>query len=254
MIRINKNSIIYHALYPEGENRIIADDDITSCLSEEVRIGKNVTFERIFDLIVLNKDIFNVIFQQGTLGNYKIEVYLDEYNQEDNDDDPDSITYLEAYWGTEYFEYEQEKDVTIYPSFHGIKEGFTDEYQKEPCDMNIGICNQIQNLKKYKMRMNNHVRFNGYNKEEKDVKKRYPLLMEGETTMTLFDFIRGILFEISFYGAPSQRDKFFKSLDKQSEDIKSGKAKLYEWKGEKEDGMPNFVEVPNPYKKDKEDL
>ena len=253
MIRINKNSIIYHALYPDGKNRIIDDDDITSCLSEEVRIGKNVTFERIFDLIVLNKEIFNVIFQQGTLGNYKIDVYLDEYNQDDDDKEPDSITYLEACWGCDYWSFDNDKEVSIYPSFHGIREGYTDKYQKEPCDMNIGICGQIQNLKKYKMRMNNHVIFNDWDKEEEDLKKRYPILMEGEKTMTLFDFIRGILFEISFYGAPSQREKFFKSLDEQVKEIESGKAKLYEWEGFKEDGMPNFVEVPNLNKKDSDE-
>ena len=103
------------------------------------------------------------------------------------------------------------------------------------------------------MTINNYVVYNDYIKKEKYLNKKYPLLMEGEKTMTLFDFIRGILFEISFYGAPSQRDKFFKELDDQVKEIESGEAKLYEWKGEDEEGMPNFVEVPNPYKKKKDE-
>lgn len=253
MIRINKNSIIYHPLHPEGKNRMVDDDNIASYLADEVRISKNVTFERIFDLIVLNKELFNVIFAQGALGHYTIEMFLDEYNQDDNDDDPDSITYLESYWGTEYFQYNDEKDVTIYPSFHGIRVGYTDEYQKEPCNMNIGISGQIQNLKKYPMRINNYVIFNDYVKKEKDMKKKYPLIMEGNTPMILFDFIRGILFEISFYGAPKQRDKFFDELNEQVKEIKTGKAKLYELDMDIDDDELNFKEVPNPHKKDKSD-
>ena len=242
MIRITKNSIIYHALHPDGENRFIADDDIATCLSDEVRIGKNVTFERIFDLIITNKEIFNIIFAQGTLGNYKIDVYLDEYNQDDNDDDPDSITYLEVYWGTDYWNFDGEKEVSLYPSFHGIRKGYTDEFQKEPCDMNIGICNQIQNLKKYKMTINNYVVYNDYIKKEKDLNKKYPLLMEGEKTMTLFDFIRGILFEISFYGTPKKRDEFFDEMAETVKRIDAGEEDLYEMKKNKK-GKIKFKKI-----------
>lgn len=46
---------------------------------------------------------------------------------------------------------------------------------------------------------------------------------------SLFDLIQSFIYEISFYGTPDQRDCKGEELNKQVEEIKSGKAELTEW-------------------------
>lgn len=243
MIRITKNSIVYHPI-GEREPHFVDDSDLPLYLSDVVKIGKNVTFERIFDLIVLHKDLFNGIFNFGCLHGYEVDMYLEEYNKdiEPNGD----ITYMECYWGCDYWNFnEDDKEVSMYPAFHGKKENYTDKYQTEPCDMNIGVSGHIGEYKKLPFKINE----NAYFGEVKDGK--YQAIMEGNCEMTLFDMIRGILHEISFYGTPQQYDEKMDELAETVERIKSGEEKMYELKGwDEETKEPNFVEVPNPYKKD----
>ena len=59
-------------------------------LSDEVRLDKTVTFETLFKLIMAHADLFNIIYAQGTLGNYTIEQYSEEFFKFDDDEDPDS--------------------------------------------------------------------------------------------------------------------------------------------------------------------
>lgn len=248
MIRINKNNLVFHPHYYESKPVFVEDIDLPRYLSDEVKIGKNVTFERIFDLFILHKDLFNLIFEKGTLYGYKIENYLDDYNKPD-EGKPDSMTYLEIHWGTDFWDFEGEKEIALYPDFHGIKENYTDENQKEPCTMPMGLdFTPICELKKYKVRLSDNAEFRGFKPEEED---KFPILLDGKKKFTLFDVITAIFHEISFYGTPENRQEQRDKLDDTVKRIESGEEKLYEWKGFKEDGSPNFIEVENPHKKDK---
>lgn len=54
--------------------------------------------------------------------------------------------------------------------------------------------------------------------ERKISQKKYSF---GEMEMSLFQFLFGIFYELSFYGPPKERKEFFDALDKQIENIKN---------------------------------
>ena len=241
----------------DSKPRFVEEDELPMFLSDEVRLDKTVTFETLFKLIMIHADLFNLIYAQGTLGNYTIEQYSEEFFKFDDDEDPDSIDYLEAYWHSEYWNFDGEKELGCYPSFHGIKENYTDKNQKEPCRMNIGLdFTGINQLRKYKVKLNTHVQYNDWIKKGKTVEERYPLLVEGKHEFNLFELFQAILHEISFYGTPENRDAKRDELDATVERIESGEEKLYQLLTDENDefilddeGKPKFKEVENKNKK-----
>jgi len=210
MIRINKNYCVYHSYRMDEKPRIVEDRNLMRYLSDEVRLDKTVTFERLFNLMLEHKDIINLIYAQKTLGNYKIEWYTEEFDKEDEDDD-DPLDYLEVYWNSEYSKFEDndlEDELSCYPSFHGVKLNYTDELQTEPFDMPFGIgFTPINQLKKYKVRIDTNVSYHDRIADTQDAKDRYPLLVKGKRDFSLFDLFEGILYEITYFGLPKDRNK-----------------------------------------------
>jgi len=237
MIIIKKNKITFDPQSRHREKEDVYDHDLPQYLCETVKIGKGVTFERIFDLIILHKDLFNQIFNNGCLHGHKIEMYLESYNKDV--ETTSEMTYMESCWGTDYWDLGKKKDreVYLYPSFHGIKEGYTDQYSTEPFDCPMGITSDISGYKNLPFKTNEYVIF----QEHKDGK--FKTKLDGKHEMDLFSMIKGILFEITFYGTPKNSEEFFDKMAKQVEDIKSGKADLYELKGKKKNGMPKFKKI-----------
>jgi len=241
MIRIGEKSLYYHPIYADAKPRFVEEDELPMFLSDTVKLDKTVTFERVFKLIIMHNELFNMIFKVGCLGGYKIDQYIDEFMKFDDDKDPDSMDYLEVYWHSEYWNFDY-KELSCYPAFHGIKENYTDEHQKEPCRMNMGLdFTSINNLRKYKIKLNENVRYHDYIKKAETIEEKYPLLVEGNTEFRLFDLIQAILNDISFYGSPEQRDAKAKELDETVKRIESGEEKTYEMKIE--DGKFNFYDT-----------
>jgi hypothetical protein len=247
MIIIKKNKIVFDPHSSKREKKDVGEKDLPKFLTETVKIGKGVTFKRIFDLIILHKDLFNVLFDSGCLHGHKIEMYLGEYDKEV--EATKDITYLEVYWGTDYWNLSGEKELYLYPSFHGIKKNYTDENTSEPFDCPIGITSNINGLKNLPFNVNEHASF----QEIKNGKLKKKL--EGKCEMNLFDMIRGILFEISYYGTPENCGEFFEDMAKTVERIKSGEEDMYELKGKKKNGMPKFKKIKKKKNsEEKEDL
>jgi hypothetical protein len=243
MIRITKNSIVEYPFHNTKEARFIDVDDLPQFLADEVVIGKNVTFGRIFELIIANKDIFNVIFNKGCLYGYRIDQFIDEFNKEDDDKDANNVDWIEVCWGVDYMDgfMDSEKELTIYPDFHGIKQNYVDKFigDGKPCDMGIAVeFTPINQLKKYPFKLDKKVEIRGY---DKDAENKFPILLEATKDFTLFDMIKGILHEITFMGAPEQRDEQRSKLDATVERIEKGEEKLYEMKIE--DDKINFYDV-----------
>ena len=85
MIRIEKDKIL-NENYGDGEKEI-SNTDLAFHLNSPIEFGEGVTLERLFNIIIENKDLFNIIFS-GHMGGYAIDYYINEFSKdadEDND-------------------------------------------------------------------------------------------------------------------------------------------------------------------------
>lgn len=229
MIRIEPDKIIYEN--HRGEKEEINIIDLPFYLSEAIEIADDVTFKRIFEIVIMNRTIFDIIFA-GSTGRYPLHYYIDEFVKDDNDDDPDSITYLVVEHAAEVWDFDDITEVSHYHSFHGIREQYTDEFQKEPCDMGISLMmSPIHNLKKYKIRVNNKVKYTKHDTKAKKI----VTLVEGDQTINVFEFYSAILHEISWFGTPEERDEKSNELKETSEALERGEIETYEMKWDEDD-------------------
>lgn len=239
MIRINKNYIVYHSHSMDEKSRFIDVDQLPMYLTEEVLLDKTVTFESIFNLLIKHGKLFNHIFF-STMGGHTIDMFIDDFMKNDDDKDSESIDYLELYWHSEYWNFDDsEKELSCYPSFHGVCENYTDDNFKDQGKMNISILgSNLNSLKKCKVKINPKIQYHDFIIDKKNVKERFPLIIEGNRNFRFVDLIQAILVEISFFGTPKERDEKMKELNDTSHRIQRGEEKLY--KMEFEDGKINL--------------
>lgn len=232
MIKIGEDYIkrIHHT----DEEITINPAELPMYLGDSVELDENVSFKRVFDLIISNKEIFDVVFGVAK-GFFPIDLYVNEYNKDDDDSESGDIDYLEVHHVYDYWDYEKDVKIEPYTSFHGICENYTDEFQKEPCRMGIGISfTPINQLKKYRIKINNE--FIIQNFDTKQSPPQLLTLVKGVTSMKLYDFIAAILHEITWHGAPQERDEVVEDLQETSRRIKSGEEELFQWIIDEETG------------------
>lgn len=251
MIRINKDNIEFNRENFEDikngwEEKIEAT--ITYYLYDKVILGDDVTFERIFDLIIQHKDILNHVLGWGAMHGHRIDMFIDEYNKPYKEED--DLNYLEIYWACDYFEWDnpktkkKEKDVTLYSSIHGMGKS------PEEIPYSIGFM-KINKLKKLKVKLNSEVKWHKFIESGISLsnEKRYPVLMEGNLDMKLIDLFAGILYEMTFYGGPKNRQKVADDLQATSDRIDRGEEDLYEIDSWDDDG-PNFRKLTEEEKQE----
>lgn len=196
MIRIEKDKILYTDL--SNEQHEIYPAEIPAHLGDVVELGELVTFARVFDLIVDNKELFNTIFATE-LGNYKIEQYLEEYNQ--------AAAFTHDHYDLEVHPVCQVHDDPDYPafeyylSFHGVGILEGDTKAEEPYPIGLSFTS-LHELKHKYIRINTAVQIYTYSEESSIGQSA---VYEGE--IKLFDFFGAILNEISFFGDPDDRDE-----------------------------------------------
>ena len=221
MLRIGKNEI-KHSFeeYTKEENWDTIDEkDIAMYLASPIKIDEGVSFGRIFELCILHKDLFNVIFYAQLRG-FKIEMWEEEFNLDPDEKDGD-ITYLEVYrilniWGGKI---SGEIWFDNYLSFHGIAENYVSKHSdgKEPYDQSFAVeFTPLNNLKEIEIRANEMFQITD---SSGDKVGSEDVIVDEKEPLTLFDFLGTILYEISFSGAPEQRDKKIDELNKRIENI-----------------------------------
>jgi hypothetical protein len=226
MISINEKSITF-SNYGEKPKKI-SEDNLPYYLYDIVKIGKNVTFERIFDLIIKHKNLFNVIFGWGAMHGHEIDSFIEEYNKESTSTDLD---YLEVFFSTDYWDFKDKKskkEIEFYSGLHGIKK---DEEFVYAIDFR-----PLNEIKKLPIKIKKNISFYDWVKVNEPKK-----LLEGEIEMKLFDFIGAILYEITWNGTPENRDERFDDLKERTDKIERGEEKFYELKTE--NGKLEFREL-----------
>lgn len=258
MIKLTKNKIIH--ISDEGIETEVKR--ITPFLTHRVSLSNDFTLLDFFKLIHSEQDIINIIFESH-LGHHDVQLYINDcFKQCPLDDKDKDLLYLELSWCAECFnsyEYRKERidsikekrpedidifdesllkgedsedieddvtEVEIYTDFHGWGNVGTDPTEKFIPDYGpLAIeYTPIYQIKHLPIHLNEV--FVCYN-----LNKPGSIIVEGRKTFTIYDFIGGILDELSFCGTPERRSDISEHLDQMSEDLK----RLFDKKNEDKD-------------------
>ena len=176
---------------------VIDDGDILSHLTDTIQLGESFKFERVFDIISANIELFEIVFY-SSLGGYPLLPYLKEI--ENSQDEKSEIDILEIHWSGDKFE----DELSIFPDFHGIKNGEDISYALDFTSLN--------NIKHLVVKLNPNVSIIDMEKKK--------LKFLGNQSFSVFDFFHAILNEISFHGLPSERNERSKELTETFAELK----------------------------------
>jgi hypothetical protein len=160
-------------------------------------IEEGVTFDKLFNLILAESEIIDIIFHETTNG-ISITNFIDEWNVPFTNKNLLGIEYLRLRKTLEYLEMEKNKGfVDIRIDFDGV--GGNMDYSLEFMS--------LSEMKKLQIVVDNdlHVKEHLQNKSGE-------IFIGGHCILTLFDIIGTILYEITFYGPPKQRDNTKQTL------------------------------------------
>jgi len=196
---------------------IVPDDEIVEFFSEEVELGESVTFERLFDIIIENKEKFNEIYH-SCLG-CSLSPFINEIN--DIPTEKSELNYLEVFWQSD----KSDNDITITSNLHGmgIETSNDGPYKKGDSIAYAVDFTSLNNLKYLHIRLNKNVIIMNYDKTDED---NYEIEL-GNKEFTIFDLFYAIFYEISWHGDPTRREnrlsELEESLEISEEDMKEGR-------------------------------
>ena len=195
MLIVQPNSIFKESSSLKRED--IKPEEIVLFLNEEVQL-QDVTFERIFDLILRNHSFFDIVFYRA-LGGYSVKDFeLDFLKDRSADDEYNEIQHLELKWAVDLHEHDGQTDLSFLIDFSGV--GDEDD---------LGYSLALTPINEYKhlvLRINSDVEF--YDKST-----GVEPILKAKRNMTLYDVIRALLYEITFYGSPNNRSIVLQELD-----------------------------------------
>ena len=227
MIKIGKHKITLERDMTDVVD--IAISDLPKYIGEPLEIEDGVTFKRVFDLLISNRNIFNIIFHSFTRG-FNIDLYLEDYLKESKEpkEPTSNIEYCEVYRIYEHMIFDDgEVDHEYYYGFHGVG---------KPTEN--GIINysfsftSLSEIKYLPIKTNNLLDIiidTGVNilDENVSIDDKYKSIHKAQIPITLFNFIGAILFEITFLGTPKNKDEKLNNLNDTTERIKSGKEETF---------------------------
>lgn len=170
-------------------------DTIKYYLDCPFNIEDGATFESLFNQIIAESDIIDVIFKE-TMGGVSIKSFMDEWEKPFISSNTLDIEHLRLRKTLEYLEMDSNKGyVDIRIDFDGVGKNNGMDYSLEFMS--------LPEMKKYPIILDTklHVKESLHKKGGEDS------YISGDCTMTLFEVIGTLLYEITFYGVPQERDK-----------------------------------------------
>jgi len=202
MIKLMKKKIIRtNGFKPNEENYKEEEvDSLQPFLNEAVELSDDFTLGDLFYFIEKEAGFFNLVFA-SQLGHFPLDVFLKEYKkpipkkEEDEEIDYLKVSSCAELWGW--------GDIDIYSDFSGVNES-------EGISLAVEFT-PLNKLKQYPLRLNETFKIFGDDQEQ---------ILEGKKYFTVYEIIGCILNEISFCGAPEQRDKFFNKILDDTEEMR----------------------------------
>jgi len=218
MITITKDKI-YRSNFslkktkPDSESvKEIEIRDIIFFMGEDVELGEDVTFERIFDIIIFHKEFFNILFN-SEMGGLKIDDFLEDYEQE-FDLIPHQDYVLTIFWSGIVYEIDQEIEYYDFSAFEAFGKIDTridgDEYP---------ISVAFTSLSEFKSRlviMDNTFEIQNDESYDNELEASFKAHYR---PLSLTDVVSAILREITHYGKPEDRESSRREAEKKSIEI-----------------------------------
>lgn len=212
----NKIQIIeYNPTLKKKTTTDLLPKDLERYYDCNVRFDKSLTVEGFMTAL---KPFFTKIdkqFYSYTRG-FKLIHYFNQMRKPaEKEENPEfNILYAEFYWHAELW---SKSNFNFYASIHGITDDKNTRF-----GFNLS---PINDWKHYCLKINPGFKCLHLKGKQKDGK--IPTLFDTTREFTLHEIIRCFFYELTFHGYTEQLIERRESVDKQIEDIKSGKAKTY---------------------------
>ncbi len=184
-------------------------------LTNLCEIGDNFTFGDLFSFIEKDLKLIESIFG-GSMGNFPLIDFVNEIKKEPIKDKY-PMDALEIYKCVEIHEYKKELDLTDCNHFHGLGKDENGEMQQWAIEGTA-----LHQLRDIPLKLKKKGSLSDWRDKSFEIE-------EFDTYYSLFDVINSVLYEITFYGSPANRDKqmkeLFESLEKE---VDEGKCKSFE--------------------------
>lgn len=218
MIRLSKNVMVYYPHSRREDSEEYEERSVESLfeyLNEPVEVDQNFTLMDLFEILEREEELVSKVFS-SQLGHYPLKLYIDEIRKPFQE--LDYVKDIECLELTRYGEY-WEGEVETYSDFCGVNSKDWFGYSVEFSPLNA--------IKHLPIRINKEFSITDLFIPSKftrflvGVGKRIGLPLKrwkdpwtysyvrGETSITLYEVISAILYEISFCGSPEERDGFW---------------------------------------------
>lgn len=240
MITITQDNIYYspfslkHTSVKSSIVEEVTEDRLVYYMGEDVEIGEDVTFGRIFDLIILHKMFFNVLFN-AELDGVRIDDFILDYNKEFVDDGKKGDFKLKLYWNSDIFDYSDEVeyvDYVLFSAYGNIDKGDTEKYLMSIAFTSLSeiknsllFVDNVFEINDFISNIDDGEEFEDYDDDDEEENFEMGTIFRADyRPFTLYEIIGGILCEIAYYGKPEERDAQRVELDKRVEEIEKWKA------------------------------
>lgn len=170
-------------------------------LSESITLEDGCRFSALFDKIVLDKPLMELVFSSH-LGYYPLDSFIDEYNLQKEPLEPPNKLVIS--WSCEFWGMLKEPTFDIYPDVSG------QDLEGNACGLDFVPLYEWKNLP---FELNTEVKVFEFPSGEARLK--------GTRNFTVYDVLSAILYEISFYGPPSEREEKVTELKRSIEELES---------------------------------
>jgi len=159
-----------------------------------LHLEEGITFETFFNIILKDKDFLNEVFKD-TMGGFDLNQFTKEWKKNIKNKDIDNIQHLEVYRDIKLNDTTGIITLDVTNVFEGVTKIVDSNKETLPLDFIA-----INDLKKLPLKLNDEFIIPGHIIENIN-------LITSSKGMTLFEVIETILYDITFYGDPSSRDK-----------------------------------------------
>lgn len=194
-------------------NKKVEVSTFKECLGCVMEIEEGTKFKTFFNMLLKEKEFCNTVFYEDLHG-HKLEIYEAQWKKPAKKTaNLDFIDFLEV---GKFFDVNHTEDgdfFEIFPVFSGVKSTPIEEYDDdgEMIDsydeikfFSINLLS-VNLLKNYDIYLNNHLEI--YNKETADADIQLSSFLVGYTMISVYDVIKSVLFEISCYGTPEEKQE-----------------------------------------------
>lgn len=219
MILITKEEIRYSEFgfdFDDNYYKNMTDEGgLMKSLSQEVRFSSDLTFRDFFRHLLREKEAIHNAFQ-STIGAIRLDDFI-----EDIETNKKREIKLESVQISCRPEVNKKKELELRISFSG-KDKKTDGNRENGVETSYGMgFSSLSTYADLPFRLNNLFRIEQYYDLEKPL-----TVLELTKKYTLYEVVNAVLYEITWHGIPTMRDKQLKDLRKRVKKIDSGEEKM----------------------------